>query len=154
MKSFLVVVIVMMAITSCIPYRRIVTTPVVPEITIMEKVIVMPEPAVTVVKIKENIMFDYDSFEIKDSETVKINAIKNLLIKYPDTNIVLRGYASTEGKMDYNWILSDSRARSVADALVEKGIKAKRISLDIGGETSSFGDLLDLNRRVLILDIK
>ena len=152
--SFLVVIIVMMTITSCIPYRRVVTIPVVPEITIMEKVIVLPEPPVTVVKIRENIMFDYDKAVVRETELSKIETVGELLINYPDTVIVLKGYASSEGPEDYNMNLSENRALAVKAILVEKGIDEDRIKILGEGVTKLFGNLFNLNRRVIILDIK
>jgi len=151
--SFLVAVIVMMTITSCIPYRKVVTTPVVPEITIMEKVVVLPEPPVTVVKIRENIMFEYDSAVVEESEMDKIEAVDYLLTNYPDTVIVLKGYASSEGPVDYNLDLSKNRALAVKAILVEKGIDEDRIKILGEGITKLFGNLFNLNRRVIILDI-
>jgi len=158
MKSFklcsiLIVVILMMTITSCVPYRKVVTTPVVPEITIMEKEVVLPEPLVTVVKIRENIMFDYDSDVIDSIQMVIVEEVANILSLYEDTMVVLKGYASSEGGFEYNKELALSRAKAVKAELLDRGIEEDRIDILGVGATKIFGDLLNLNRRVFILDV-
>ncbi len=152
--SILVAIVVMMAFTAC--NKRVVTTPVVepiPEITIMEKVVVLPDPPITVTKIRENIMFDYDSAVISTLEMVKVEKVEDLLNSYPDTMIILKGYASSEGGFKYNVKLSLKRAAAVKSALVGKNIAEDRINIVGIGSTKLFGDLLNLNRRVLILDV-
>jgi len=159
MKSFklcsiLIVIAIMMAVTAC--NKRVVTTPVVdpiPEVIIMEKTVVLPEPPVTVTKIRENVMFDYDSSVISTLEIVKIEKVKDLLNSYPDTVIILKGYASSEGGFEYNVKLSLARAVAVKAALVERDIAEDRIDIVGIGSTKLFGELLNLNRRVLILDV-
>lgn len=151
--SFLVMVAMLMALTSCVCTNRIVTTPIVPEITIMEKEVVLPAPAPTVTKIREPIMFDYDSSVISSLEMVKVNKVEKLMKEYPDTMVALIGYASSEGGFVYNMDLALARAEAVENALMLKGIESDRIHVNAKGETDIFGELLDLNRRVLVLDV-
>ena len=148
----LILAMVTMLAFSCTPYRKVVTTPVVPEITIVEKEVIVIEPE-TVVQIKENIMFDYDSSIIDTIQMDKVDIIVGLMKLYPDTLIVLKGYASSEGDFEYNVKLSLARAVSVKTELMNQNIEEERIDIIGIGATSLFGELLDLNRRVLILNI-
>ena len=148
----LILAMVTMLAFSCTPYRKVVTTPVVPEITIVEKEVIVIEPE-TVVQIKENIMFDYDSSVIDTIQMDKVDIIVGLMKLYPDTLIVLKGYASSEGDFEYNVKLSLARAVSVKTELMNQNIEEERIDIIGIGATSLFGELLDLNRRVLILNI-
>ena len=76
------------------------------------------------------------------------------MAEYPDTALILDGYASEEGASDYNLDLSQDRADSVKAALIEKGVDADRIVNAVGqGEATVFGDLLKLNRRVMVLSV-
>ena len=116
-----------------------------------------PEPVVVVkkvVKIRQPIMFPFDSSEITDAEMVKVDTLANLLTENPDTNVVINGFASSEGPEDYNQSLSEERAVAVQSALIGKGIADDRIDVVGKGETGIFGELLKLNRRAIVLDVE
>lgn len=151
--NILIAIVIMMAITSC--SKKVIITPVVsiPEIPIMEKAVILPEPPITVVKIKEVFMFDHDSYAIPDEQIVKIDKIESLMKEYPDTVILIRGWASSEGDIETNQILSMNRADAIKFALTEAGIKESRIQAIGSGETKIFGKFLNLNRRVVVLDV-
>jgi OmpA-OmpF porin, OOP family len=57
------------------------------------------------------------------------------LIKYNDARISLEGHTDSEGDDASNLALSKSRAKSVAEYLVKKGIEANRVTSDGFGET-------------------
>ena len=63
-----------------------------------------------------------------------------LLNKYPDASIVIEGYASSDGSEGYNMKLSERRATSVKEYLVENGIDANRLNTVGYGETKLTGD--------------
>jgi len=153
--SILIVVIVMMTITSCGLNRKWVTTPIVPDkvISIVEEKPIFIPP-VTITKIKELFMFDHDSYVIPDDQIVKIDKIESLMKKYPDTVILIRGWASSEGFTEYNQTLSENRADAIKIALTEAGIEEDRIEAIGAGETKIFGKFLNLNRRVVVLDVE
>jgi len=113
-----------------------------------------PIEIVKVVKIRQPIMFPFDSAEITDQEMAKIDALANILIENPDTLVVVNGWASSEGSDDYNMDLSGQRAMAVQSALIDKGIADDRIETVAKGETGLFGDLLKLNRRAIVLDVE
>lgn len=109
----------------------------------------------TKVKILEPVMFDWDKSDIRADQEPVINKVADLMIEYPDTALILDGYASEEGATDYNLALSQDRADAVKSALIMKGVDGSRIVNAVGqGEATIFGDLLKLNRRVMVLSVE
>lgn len=107
-----------------------------------------------VIKVTEHIMFNWDSDVIRTDQKPILDDIAGYLIDYPDTLLVIEGYASTEGAEDYNMDLSTRRAESVRGALHEHGVAPSKIQGVTGlGETVEFGELLELNRRVLVITV-
>jgi len=124
-------------------------------VSIVEEVAPVPAAApITITKIREAILFPFDSAELLPAELEKINTIADMLKAYPDTYIVINGWASSEGPKLYNSKLSGHRAIAVKSALIERGIIEERIDAVAKGETGLFGDLLKLNRRAIVLDVK
>ncbi len=133
--------------------------------TVEEAVVVIEEAKVVeaaapveivknVIKIKQPIMFPFDSAVITDEEMVKIDTLANLLNENPDTVVVVNGWASSEGSDEYNMALSGDRATAVKSELIAKGIDEDRVSIVAKGETGLFGDILKLNRRAIVLDVE
>ena len=60
--------------------------------------------------------------------------------KYPNANIIIEGYASSDGSDAYNLKLSNKRAAAVKAYLVSNGIDAKRLNTVGYGETNLSGD--------------
>lgn len=107
-----------------------------------------------VIKIKEVVMFPFDSAELKPSELVKIKAVADIMNANPDIDVMVDSYASSEGPEDYNLDLSNQRGISVMSELVRLGVSSERIIVTGRGETGKFGSILKLNRRALILDLQ
>jgi len=109
----------------------------------------------TKIKIIEPVMFDYDKSDIRADQVVIIDKVAEIMENNPDIILLLDGYASTEGSIEYNLALSDRRVNAVNDALVEKGVAKERIAtLTAKGEVVDFGEELSPNRRVMILSVE
>jgi len=107
-----------------------------------------------VIKITEHVMFNWDSDVIREDQKPVLDDIAGYLVDYPDTLLVIEGYASEEGAEDYNLDLSTRRAESVRGALHERGVSPASIKSVVGkGETTIFGDLLKENRKVLVITV-
>ena len=107
-----------------------------------------------VIQINEVIMFDWDDYCIRADQMDLLNRIAETMIANPDLVLVLEGYASEEGDIDYNLELSQDRADAVKSMLMLSNVPEENIKKAIGnGESTIFGDLLDDNRRVMVLSI-
>ncbi len=100
-----------------------------------------------------NIYFEFDSAELTSESEEGIGEIYDFLVKFHDVKIELIGHTDDMGDEKYNQLLSERRARSVAGALVGKGISEDRIKTKGCGSTqplfpNNFDELRDLNRRV------
>ncbi len=102
----------------------------------------------------KNIYFEFDSDKLtSDSEEGIVN-LYNYLISNPEKNILLEGHTDDMGSDEYNMSLSERRAESVKNALIDKGISLTRIKTKGCGSTqplfpNNFDDeLRALNRRV------
>jgi len=110
-------------------------------------------PTVAVIKIKEVVMFDWDSNVITSEGQTIIDKIAKILNENPDINLYLQGYASVEGSDTYNQGLSQRRVDAVKVGLMDQGISRDKITAEAKGESSLFGELLEANRRVMVLSV-
>lgn len=99
------------------------------------------------------ILFNFDSSQLTQQANDNIKSLAETLQKYKDTNIIIEGHTDSRGEEKYNQKLSEQRAKSVADALSNLGVKNIRIK-EIGyGENQPVADNSSdegrqLNRRV------
>lgn len=73
-----------------------------------------------------NLFFDHDSYTLKEESFSELDR----LVKYLQSNkykIQIVGHTDSIGAKDYNQKLSENRAKSVVDYLVNKGIKKARL---------------------------
>jgi OOP family OmpA-OmpF porin len=54
--------------------------------------------------------------------------------KFPEAKFEIAGYADSRGSNAYNDALSERRAKSVKEALIEKGLKAENLKIVAKGE--------------------
>ncbi len=83
---------------------------------------VLKPPPVVIRRVKKGavtVYFDFDSSELKEGEKKKLISVTG--------SVSVKGYASPEGSEEYNLILSEKRARAVADFLEKRGVKIKAI---------------------------
>lgn len=83
-----------------------------------------------------NIFFDYDKFELKNTSYTELNRVVQLLQRSPSLSIEIAGHTDNQGSDSYNQKLSENRAQSVKDYLIEKGVPAKRVSIKGYGSSS------------------
>lgn len=77
----------------------------------------------------ENIIFDKNSSVIKSSFKSSLDTVVEILQKYPDNDVLVKGYTDNTGNAAANERLSKKRASSVASYLISKGIKSSRIKI-------------------------
>jgi outer membrane protein OmpA-like peptidoglycan-associated protein len=74
------------------------------------------------------LFFDFDKSDLRPQAITNTESLAKILIKYPDTNILVEGDTDNTGSEEYNLKLSDRRAQSVANYLVGQGVPGSRIS--------------------------
>ena len=72
----------------------------------------------------ENIQFYADTNIMLPGEQSKLDIIAEILLRYPDRDILVSGHAAPLGSKDYLMKLSQDRARAVADYLLLKKVRA------------------------------
>ncbi len=117
----------------------------------------VPPPVKTVperrLETLENILFNTDKWNIKQTEITKLKKAVNILKNNPVLKIEIDGHTDSRASESYNQTLSEKRSDSVSHYLVRKGISADRIYTSGHGELSPAvpNDSLSnmrLNRRV------
>ena len=106
--------------------------------------------------VADNMLFDYNSPAIRSEYNEKLDMLGDYLQKNPDAYVVAGGFADSTGEEEYNLALSERRAASVKDYLVNTfSIDANRIVTLWFGELNPVADNAtdegrQLNRRVEI----
>ncbi|MFA5976422.1 MAG: OmpA family protein [Elusimicrobiota bacterium] len=76
------------------------------------------------------ILFDVNRAELKDAAKNSLDQVMDLLKAYPTNVLRISGYTDSVGSVAHNQVLSERRARSVADYLIgEGGIAKSRIEI-------------------------
>jgi outer membrane protein OmpA-like peptidoglycan-associated protein len=101
------------------------------------------------------ILFAVNSSTLETSAKTNIGKLGTILNKYPDTNILVTGHTDFDGSDQYNQSLSESRAKSVSNYVISRGIRSQRLSVIGLGETEPVAsnettEGKKLNRRVEI----
>src|SRR5690606_17299504 len=79
------------------------------------------------VAVLNNIFFDVDKYMLKQKSTAELEKIIRFLKDNPAVKIEIGGHTDNSGTRAYNLDLSEKRALSVFEYLVQKGVDAKRL---------------------------
>lgn len=74
-----------------------------------------------------NVTFPTNEYTIRESFYPVLDSVSEILFKYTDTRIRVVGHTDSTGSLDYNYGLSDRRARSVGNYLAGRGVDQNRI---------------------------
>lgn len=80
-----------------------------------------------VVQFDSKVLFDFDSSALRAESKDAIRQLSEVLNKYPDTDVVVEGHTDNTGTSAYNQKLSERRARSVRDYVVNLGVDPSRL---------------------------
>ncbi len=75
----------------------------------------------------ENIYFDLNKWDIKPDAARILNVLLDLLNKYPEMEIEIDAHTDSRASDTYNLVLSNRRAASTLEYLVQNGISRKRL---------------------------
>ena len=81
------------------------------------------------------IYFDYDLWYIRKESKVVLGRVVELMKKYPEMVIEIGSHTDSRGNLKYNEDLSQKRANSTRDFIIESGINAKRVQAKGYGES-------------------
>ena len=106
----------------------------------------------------ENIYFEFNKYDLKPNSFPELNELVEHLKNNPGKMVEIAGHTDSIGSEKYNMELSQKRAQSVVDYLIDKGINADRIVAKGYGETRAVADNTTeegraRNRRV-VMEIK
>jgi len=101
------------------------------------------------------VSFDYDSSQIKPAFKATLNKLADIIKKYDRTVVYVVGHTDSTGSESYNLRLSERRARSVVEYLINDGVNPSRLRSEGRGEsdpraTNATAAGRQLNRRVEI----
>jgi outer membrane protein OmpA-like peptidoglycan-associated protein len=68
------------------------------------------------------VQFDFDKSEVRPESFTALNMIADILLKRPSLKLKIVAHTCTIGSAEYNLKLSDRRAKSVMDYLVQRGV--------------------------------
>ncbi len=77
-----------------------------------------------------DLLFDYDTAEIKSASFPELDNIVGILNKNPNLTIAIKGHTDSRGSEKYNQDLSLRRADAVKQYLESKGISAQRLTAE------------------------
>lgn len=100
-----------------------------------------------------NVFFDFDKWDLRPESFVELDRVVKLLRENPSIEIEMSAHTDSHGSDEYNFKLSDNRARSVMEYIIAKGIGTHRIVSKGYGETkpevpNDTDENRQLNRRV------
>jgi OOP family OmpA-OmpF porin len=100
-----------------------------------------------------NVFFDFDKWDLRPESFVELDRVVKLLQENPAIEIEMSAHTDSYGSDEYNFKLSDNRARSVMEYILSKGIATSRIISHGYGETvpvalNDTPENRQLNRRV------
>lgn len=84
----------------------------------------------------KNIFYDYDKATLRPESFPPLDTVANLLMQNPAIIVEIGANTDSKGDDAYNMRLSQARAQSVVDYLVEKGIPVDRLQAKGYGETN------------------
>jgi len=93
------------------------------ELGFQDQAVVEDERGVTIRL--DNILFPPDSPHLRDSEKLKLQGVARILERYPDRDIFIGGHTALAGTEEGRLQLSQDRAASVADYLLELGVRER-----------------------------
>jgi outer membrane protein OmpA-like peptidoglycan-associated protein len=103
-----------------------------------------------------DVLFDTGKYSLKPGAREKLAKVAGILLAYPGLNIEVGGYTDNVGGDEMNQTLSENRARSVRDYLVQQGVLTNSVSargfgntLPVASNDNSAGR--QQNRRVELL---
>ena len=94
----------------------------------VEYVMQFPLPPINVPVLINNIFYEFDKATLTEASTNALDSLVIMMNENPSITIELAAHCDYKGNDDYNQRLSQRRAESVVNYLINQGIKADRLS--------------------------
>ena len=82
-----------------------------------------------------DVLFDTGQYSLKPGAREKLAKVAGILLAYPGINVQVGGYTDNVGNDDMNQALSEHRAGSVRDYLVQSGVNSNAVTAQGFGNT-------------------
>ena len=105
-----------------------------------EAAVVHREGDVLAINLKGDVTFDSGSSKVKTGLYSEIDRIAEIMVKYPETAIIVEGHTDSVGKEKSNIELSKRRAEAVKNLLVQRGVGNSRVRIVGYGESQPIDD--------------
>ncbi|MGA3048065.1 MAG: OmpA family protein [Terracidiphilus sp.] len=102
----------------------------------LNKILATRDSARGLIVSMSDVLFDTGRFSLKPGAREKLAKVAGILIAYPSLNIEVGGYTDNVGGDDMNQTLSENRAGTVRDYLVEQGVSNNSVSAKGFGNSS------------------
>ena len=124
--GILAVIIMVMAVVTAAQAER---AGGLPDLVVDKRINDCANCAPTLVTITLNVEFDTDKAVVKDKYRSEIKKVADFMKTYPNTTAVIEGHTDNVDSAEYNQKLSEARANSVRQYLINNfGIKASRLT--------------------------
>lgn len=96
---------------------------------------VTPTPAKEETIVFRNILFDFDRSFLRDESVRELNKVTSYMSNKTEVELRIDGHADWMGSEEYNLALSEKRAKTAYDYLLEQGIGDARLTYQFFGES-------------------
>lgn len=104
--------------------------------------------------LQPTVIFGQGKSAVDAAQMASVAMIAKYMKNHPESRLLIKGYASPEGNPELNQKLSEARAASVKNALVNRyGIPASRLETQGMGATDELFDEVDFNRVATFTDL-
>ncbi|MCL2029440.1 MAG: OmpA family protein [Deltaproteobacteria bacterium] len=100
---------------------------------------------------RSDLFFDFDRADLKPGASQELDRVAKVLTDFPETAIRVEGHTDAKGSVEYNQALSERRALSVKDALIQRNVAPQRIQAVGYGKSQIISSSDAVNRRVVIV---
>jgi outer membrane protein OmpA-like peptidoglycan-associated protein len=87
-----------------------------------------------------DVLFDFNKYTLKPEAREKLAKVSGILLAYPNLKLQVEGYTDSIGSDEYNQKLSEQRADSVRDFLVQQSVADANITAQGYGKTHPIAD--------------
>jgi photosystem I P700 chlorophyll a apoprotein A2 len=88
------------------------------------------------IEMNADVLFDFDKYNLKPEATASLKKVGQVVQSYPNAPLVIEGHTDSVGTPAHNMKLSDDRAASVKNWLVQNaGVQGNRVTTKGWGET-------------------